>query len=479
MSALAKTGENRYNSGYKQEHSSKWGLFMEREAMKALDLWKASPRRKPLIVRGARQVGKTWLVSEFARRNYSGFAHVVFLDNEVMQRIFAGSLEPDRLLAAIGAYTGTNPLDGNTLVFLDEIQECPRAITSLKMFYEQRPEVPVVAAGSLLGVALNRKTGEGAAGTSWPVGKVDYLDLHPMTFREFLRAVNQGSLADLIAPDSFDITDSLSERYNDLLRTYFYTGGMPEAVQAYVDSGLLGDARAVQSRLLLDYEHDFAKHVSSGLETERIREAWRSVPTQIAREKGANTFRYSQVRSGGRGRDYRDAIPWLIDSGLVTRVRKVTRPGIPLRTYEHEESFKLYLLDVGLLGAALHLDARTIVAGNDLFTHAKGVYAEQYVCQQLVAAQNGMSWSAGDGPYYWSADGKASKAEVDFLYEYDGRVVPVEVKADRNVRAKSIARFSREYGIGRCLRLSLKDYVDQGWIVNYPLYAADLLPIVP
>lgn len=450
--------------------------------MQKLETWKSSKRRKPLVVRGARQVGKTWLVSEFARKSFQSFAHVTFLDNEAMANVFAGSLEADRLLGAIGAYTGTNPLDGNTLVFLDEIQECPRGITALKMFCEQRPEVPVVAAGSLLGVALNRENADSASGTdrvSWPVGKVDYLDLHPMTYREFLRAAGKPQLADLLSPDAFDVTDALAESYNDLLRIYLYTGGMPEAVQAYIDSGLLADARAVQNRLLLDYEHDFAKHVASPTETERIRETWRSVPTQIARETGSNRFLYSHIRQGGRGRDYKDAVSWLVDAGIVSRVRRITRPGIPLHSYEDETAFKLYLLDVGLLGAALHLNAETLLEGNTLFTHAKGIYAEQYVCQQLVASGNDSQWPQGSTPYYWSADGKQTKGEVDFLYECEGKVVPVEVKADRNVKGKSIAQFSKRYGIDRCLRLSLQGYTDQGWIVNYPLYAANLLPVAP
>lgn len=454
---------------------------MEREAMGQLESWKRSARRKPLVVRGARQVGKTWLVREFAQRDFDAMAHVVFLDNEAMKRVFSGSLDPERLLSAIGAYTGTNPLNGKTLVFLDEIQECPRAITALKMFCEQTPDVPIVAAGSLLGLALNRDSGEDSTNerVSWPVGKVDYLDLHPMTFREFLRAMGQEQLADLIDFDNFAITDALEERYNDFLRRYLYIGGMPEAVQAYVDSGLLGDARAVQARLLLDYEHDFSKHVESAIETEHIREVWRSAPTQIARETGNNKFLYSQVKHGGRGREYRNAISWLVDAGLVTKVHRVTRPGIPLRSYEDEGAFKLYLLDVGLLGAALHLNAKTILEGSELFTHAKGVYAEQYVCQQLVASSSDPTSALAGGPEYWSADGKNAKGEVDFLYECEGTVVPVEVKAGNNVKGKSIARFSEQFGINKCVRFSLRDYSDHGWIVNVPLYAANLLPFVP
>ena len=346
----------------------------------------------------------------------------------------------------------------------------------------------MVAAGSLLGIALSR-AGDAQgnlARISWPVGKVEYLNMHPMIFREFLHAVGQGQLAELIRPDAIELVSAMGETYEDLLRSYLFTGGMPEAVQAYVDTHMLGAARNVQQRLLLDYEHDFAKHVRSASEAEHIRELWRSIPTQIARETGSNKFIYAQVKRGGRGRTYKDAVSWLTDSGLVTRVQRITRPNIPLRAYEDDSSFKLYLLDVGLLGAALHLDVRTILRGNELFTHAKGVYAEQYVCQQLVAADGIRPSATGSesqttsmAPWYWSADGKRSKGEVDFLYECDGRVVPLEVKAGTSVKSGSIARFAKEHGITRSLRLSLKGYADQGWIVNYPLYAANLLPLVP
>lgn len=442
---------------------------MEREAFASLQAWAGSSHRKPLVVRGARQVGKTWLVNEFGQKTFAAVAHVVFLNNEIMQGLFAGSLEPARLLTAIGAYTNTNPLDGNTLVFLDEIQECPRAIASLKMLCEQMPQIPVIAAGSLLGVALNRQKAEDGGRISWPVGKVDYLDLHPMTFREFLRALGEDQLADLIRPDSLDIISALGEKYEDLLRIYLFTGGMPEAVQKYVDTRLLAEVRHIQSNLLRDFEYDFSKHVDSPLETEHIRELWRSIPTQISRETGSKKFVYSKVRQGGRGRDYKDAISWLVDAGLILRVNKVSKPGIPLKTYEDEQSFKLFMLDVGLLGAALGLDEQTVLNGNRLFTLGKGVYAEQFVCEQLCAV--------GSIPRYWAADGKQSKGEVDFLYESEGQVVPVEVKANDNVKSRSIANFSKTYGIDRCLRLSLRGYIDQGWLVNIPLYAANILPL--
>ena len=433
---------------------------MYRNAMAKLLSWSDGPSRKPLIVNGARQVGKTWLVLAFGEDRYDSVAHVVFLDNEDMKRAFEGSLDAERLLTIIGAATGTNPRDGRTLVFLDEIQECPRAITALKMFCEQRPDVPVVAAGSLLGVALSRKRGRDGTGTSWPVGKVDYLDLHPLSFDEFVREVGNPALADALSQGDADLISVFSERLTDLLRTYYYVGGMPEAVRRYSETGDFAAARSVQRALLTDYEHDFSKHVASAAEVERIRQTWGSVPVQLARENDLRRFSYASVREGGRGRDYRDAVAWLVDA--------VTKPGIPLKGYADETYFKLYLLDVGLLGATTGLEPRVLVEGDRLFTEYKGAYAEQFVCQQLVAG--------GLAPYYWSADGKQKKGEVDFLLEVAGRPVPVEVKANENVAGGSLAAFVRDYGLERAVRFSLRGLKEQDWLVNVPLYAANAFP---
>lgn len=443
---------------------------MERATMADLLRWKDSPGRKPLVINGARQVGKTWLALEFGRRHFDEVAHVVFLDNDDMKRAFESSLDPERLLMLIGAATGTNPRSGRTLVFLDEIQECPRAITSLKLFCEQRPDVPVIAAGSLLGVALNRRAGaSGGASASWPVGKVNYLDMHPLSFGEYVAAVGNGQLADVLASGNPDMIEALSGRLFDLLRTYLFVGGMPEVVRVYADSGDFSAARSVQRDILAGYELDFAKHVEEGAEIERVRETWRSVPAQLARESDLRRFAYASIKPGARGRDYRDAVSWLVDAGLVTRVPKVSKLGLPLMAYEDSTYFKLYLLDVGLLGAATNLGARAIVEGDRLFTEYKGAYAEQYVCQQLVAAN-------ACRPYYWSADGKQSKGEVDFVCELGGRVVPLEVKADANVAGGSLSAFVRKYGLERAVRLSMRGWKEQGWLINIPLYAAGLLP---
>lgn len=435
---------------------------MYRNAMKQLLAWKDSPSCKPLVIHGARQVGKTWLVRAFAEDEFDAIAHVVFLDNEEMQRAFEGSLNPDRLLTIVGAATDTNPRDGRTLVFFDEIQECPRAITSLKMFCEQCPQVPVVAAGSLLGVAMRRRAGEEGDGVSWPVGKVDHLNLYPMTFDEFVREVANPSLADIVRASDDDMLSAFSERLGDLLKVYCCVGGMPEAVQRYSDTEDFAQARAVQTALLRDYELDFSKHVSSPRDVERIRQTWRSVPVQLAHEGDMRRFVYAAIAPQGRGRDYRDAVSWLVDAGLVTKVPRVSKPGRPLAAYADETYFKLYLLDVGLLGAATNLDPALIVSGDRLFCEYKGVYAEQYVCQQLVASDI--------VPYYWSADGRQAKGEIDFLVEQGGGLCPIEVKAGTSVTGSSLSAFVRRYGLEHAVRFSMRGTMRQDWLTNHPLF---------
>ncbi|WP_307974856.1 ATP-binding protein [uncultured Parolsenella sp.] len=429
---------------------------MYRSLMKDLTSWKTRPNRKPLILQGARQVGKTWLALELGRTEFSQVAHVVFLDNEPMKAVFEGSLNPTRLLAAIAAETSTRAGDSDVLIVLDEVQECPRALTALKLFCEQRPDTPIIAAGSLLGVALHN-------GVSFPVGKVEHLDVYPMTFYEYLRATDT-TLADLLDASDLTLVDAYSERFTDALRSYYYVGGMPEAVAAYAETGDYAETRKTQNRLLYDYEHDFSKHATPIL-AERIREVWKSAPSQLAREN--KKFVYTAVRPGARARNFEEAISWLVDAGLLCRVNRVSKPGLPLDGYRDLNAFKLYFLDVGLLGAASGLDLKTIVSGSALFEEFKGALTEQFVCQQFVATGELV-------PCYWSAEN--STGEVDFLYDYGGRVVPVEVKAETNLKGKSLSSFAKKYGIDRSLRLSLAGFRDQGWVVNVPLYATNLLP---
>ncbi|MEB1814821.1 ATP-binding protein [Adlercreutzia mucosicola] len=430
---------------------------MERFAMKDLIAWKNSPRRRPLLVQGARQVGKTWLIKEFGLANFNDIAYVNFLEDEAMGRQFDGELAPSRLLDAMSLYTGVNAKDPETLVVLDEIQECPRALTALKAFAERSPETALVAAGSLLGVALHR-------GVSFPVGKVDHLFVYPMTFNEYLLATGNKPMLQALEHADFDLVDSLSERYIEQLRNYYFVGGMPEVVQVFLDTGSFSDARKQQDRLLFDYEHDFSKYADASL-AEKIRLVWNSAPGQLAREN--KKFIYSAVRTGARARGYEEAIQWLVDAGLLLRVNRIAKPGLPLASYEDRDAFKIYLFDVGLLGAASRLDASVLVEGHELFSEFKGALTENYVCQELVASGKVV-------PYYWSAEN--SSGEVDFVYDYGRSVVPVEAKAATNLKAKSLRLFVERNHLNRGLRLSLSPFKEQDWVVNLPLYAAGLLP---
>lgn len=430
---------------------------MHRNAMNQLILWKERDNRKPLILQGARQVGKTWLVKEFGAQCFKDVAYVSFQDNAGLQAIFEGSLTPDRLLDAVSLDSGVSAGDSDTLVIFDEVQECPRALSSLKAFCELRPEIPLIAAGSLLGVALHR-------GVSFPVGKVEHMQLYPLTFQEFLMAEGEGSFANLISQANFDLMDAFSEKMTDALKRYYYVGGMPEAVNTFVKTKDYREVRRVHEQLLYGYEYDFSKY-AEGVEAQRMRMIWHSIPSQLAREN--KRFIYSAVREGARARNLEDAISWLIDAGLILKVPRISKPGLPLSAYEDLKIFKLFVLDVGLLGAASRLDASTILEGSALFSEFKGALTEQFVCQQLFASGEVV-------PYYWSAEN--SSGEVDFVYEYAGKIYPLEVKANQNVRARSLRAFVDKYEVPQALRLSLARYEQQDWMTNVPLYAANALP---
>ncbi len=422
--------------------------------------WKNSPQRKPLLLQGARQVGKTWAINEFARTEFDDIAYIDFLVDEDMEKVFEGSLRCDRLIEAIALHTNANAGDSNVLVVFDEVQECPRALVSLKTFAQERPDIPIIAAGSLLGVALHGESSD----ISFPVGKVDHLFMHPMTFKEYLIAVGQDRMASLLDEGDESLLDSFAERFIDELRHYYFIGGMPEAVKIYADTHDLKKARDVQTRLLRDYELDFAKHTHSQT-TERIRLVWQALPAQLARQN--KKFVYSALRSGARAREYGEPIQWLVDAGLVLRVNRITKPGVPLSSYMDRNAFKLYFFDTGLLGAACHLDASSVISGSDLFTEFKGALTENFACQEFIATEK-------IEPYYWSAEN--SSGEIDFVYEWEGHIVPVEVKANVNLKAKSLRIFVEQNGIDYGLRLSLTGFMHQSWVVNIPLYAADLLP---
>lgn len=424
---------------------------MERDAYAHLKSWKKRPNHKPLIIRGARQVGKTWLMREFGRREYRQVAYVNMESNPLMRNLFSADFDIPRILLGLQIETGIT-IDTDTLLIFDEIQEVPEVITALKYFQENAPEYDILCAGSLLGVALNRHK-------SFPVGKVEFLDLFPLTYVEFLAAVGHSQLAQLLHGNDWKLINSFAPRFAELLRQYYYIGGMPEAVHTFAENKNFEEIRAIQKRILIAYEQDFSKHASHEI-VPRIRMLWNSIPAQLAKEN--KKFIYGIIRQGARAKDYELAMSWLRDCGLVHQVFNVTKPAIPLKGYEDFGAFKLFMLDVGLLGAMTDLDTRTLLEGNIIFQEFKGALTEQYVLQQL-AARNDMR------TYYWSPGN--SRAEIDFLIQYHGEVIPLEVKAEENLYAKSLRVYVEKYRPKRALRISMSNYREESWMTNLPLFA--------
>ena len=425
---------------------------MERFLMDDLVGWKNSARRKPLVLNGARQVGKTWLLMEFGARHFESVAYVNLDNNLGLASQFDVGYDLPRILLMIQAESGQRVIPGKTLVVLDEVQKCPKALTSLKYFCENAPELAVAAAGSLLGITFHE-------GTGYPVGKVDMLDLHPLSFREFLDATGNPMLREVVDSGDKQLLGSLAAKFRELLKQYYFVGGMPEAVVTFVESADLSAVRAVQEGVLFGYERDISKHLGAA-GAERALSAWRSLPAHLGQEN--KKFVFGHIGEGARARDYRSAITWLTQAGIATRVPRVSKPGVPLSAYADESAFKLFSLDVGLLCALSRLDASSIVDGNALFTEFRGALTEQYVCQQLVSDCN-------LSPCYWSAEN--SRGEVDFLVQRGGRVYPIEVKAEENLRSKSLRAFSGRYPGTVPRRFSLSGFCDQGWMRNVPLYA--------
>lgn len=425
---------------------------MDRFLMEELTKWKDSPHRKPLILNGARQVGKTWLLKEFARLHFETVAYVSLDNNSVARSLFNADFDTRRIIRDLSILTEVPIEPQNTLIVLDEIQSAPKAITSLKYFCEDASEYAVAAAGSLLGISAN-------AGTGYPVGKVDTLDLFPLSFREFLDATGNRMLRELL--DSGDETsiNAFSAKMIPLLRQYYVVGGMPAIVDGFIKGESLAAVRDMQKQMLEDYLRDFAKHAPTRIYPKMI-ETWDSIPGHLAQEN--KKFVFGHIRRGARAKDYEEALTWLSQAGLVRKVPRVTKPGIPLSAYSDNKSFKVFLLDVGLLGAMVGLDSVSVLDGSTAFTEFKGALTEQYVCQQLVS-------DCGLSPYYWSAEN--SRGEVDFLVQQDSRAYPIEVKAEENLRSKSLRAFYERYPDTVPRRFSLSDSRDQGWMRNVPLYA--------
>ncbi len=425
---------------------------MYRIAMEKLLKWKQSKRRKPLIIEGARQVGKTWLMKEFGRQAYADTVYINFDSNSRMAELFASDLDTERLIMGLELYIGSKIDPENSLLIFDEVQEVPRALTSLKYFYENAPEYHIVCAGSLLGIALHQ-------GTSFPVGKVDFLKLYPLSFKEFLMATGKERFAELLDKRDFPMITSFKQLYIDALKQYYFIGGMPEAVQSFVENKDFNEVREIQKRILAAYEQDFSKHAPVEI-VPRLRMLWNSIPSQLAKEN--KKFIYGLIREGARAKDYETAIMWLSDCGLVHKVSRVNAAGIPLRAYEDLKAFKLFVVDVGLLGCMTGLRQRTLLEGNDLFVEFKGALTEQYVCQQLKTMED-------LDVYYYTND--RGSCEVDFIIDTGEQVVPVEVKAEVNLRAKSLKTYYEKFSPQISVRTSMADYKREEWLVNLPLYA--------
>lgn len=427
---------------------------MQRKVYNNLIEWKNSSSRKPLILEGARQVGKTWLMLELAK-TYRNFIYVNFDKDNWAKDLFLLDYDISRILLTLQAHSNERIVAGETLIIFDELQEANRGLGVLKYFYEDAPEQHVIVAGSLLGITLH-------SGQSFPVGKVDRIKVFPLTFIEFLRANDEEIKADCLVQKQWDVIASLAPAYTNLLRQYFYVGGMPEAVLAFVEKKDLLQVRTIQQNILQGYKNDISKHAPAG-EVKRILMVLQSLPSQLSKEN--KKFIYGVLRQGARAKEYELAIQWLLDAGILYKVNRVTQPMMPLAMYEEMDIFKLFMLDCGLLACLADVPASQILISDNIFHEWKGAFSEQYVLQQLLVTNRKIA--------YWSSND--SKCEIDFLLQTDQAIVPIEVKAEENVKSKSLHYFVTElYPNFHGVRFSMKDYVEQDWVTNIPLYAVDI-----
>lgn len=424
---------------------------MKRNAIKELYEWKENNGRKPLVILGARQVGKTWLMKEFGKEAYKKCAYVNFEDNDDLRGLFEHDFDIQRIIANLQWTTGVT-IDEDTLIILDEIQEALRGITALKYFQEKAPQYHVIAAGSLLGIAMHKND-------SFPVGKVDFMHLYPLSFYEFLNAIGEKKMVDLLQAKDWTMLTMVRAKFEERLRQYYFVGGMPAAVLAFVNDGDLNKVRAIQKSIIEAYERDFSKHAPA-IEVPRIRMVWHSIPSQLSKEN--RKFIYGMIKEGARAKDFELAIEWLKDAGLIYKVNRCKKAQLPLAAYEDFSAFKMFLSDIGLMGAMSNIPVQSLLNGNMLFSDFKGALTEQFVLQQMKTNQ---SLSI----YYWSADN--SRGEIDFLVQQEEKVIPIEVKAEENLQAKSLRMFvERNPGLKGC-RFSMSPYREQDWLVNYPLYS--------
>lgn len=426
-------------------------VIMKRNIISSLEKWKQSPNRKPLIINGARQVGKTYILRKFGEMHYKNTAYVNCDKNETVNKIFAQDYNIDRIILSLSALLHVKIEPGNTLIIFDEIQENPVVLNSLKYFCENAPEYHVAVAGSLLGISLH-------SGISFPVGKVDMLKMYPMNFDEFLMALGEDSLVEILNSGDFTLIDSLSTRFIDCLRQYFYVGGMPAAVREFTENRDLAEVRRIQKQILFDYRRDFSKHAPDR-EVPRINLVWDAIPAQLVKEN--KKFIFGALKSGARATEFEMAIQWLIDAGLVYKINRVSVPTMQLKFYEELTAFKLFILDVGLMGAMVDAPAESVLVADTMFKEYKGAFTELFVLTQLIPS--------GFPIYYHSTND--SRVEIDFIVQHGSTITPIEVKAEVNVQSKSLRTFIGKYPDLKGLRISMLPYQNQDCMENKPLYA--------
>jgi predicted AAA+ superfamily ATPase len=424
---------------------------MKRKAIQELINWKNKTGKKPMIIQGARQVGKTWLMQEFGRLHYKQTVYINFDNNDRMRDSFNVDLDVKRLVSSLELEAGFKIAPENTLIIFDEIQECPRALTSLKYFNENAPQYNIVAAGSLLGVAHH-------SGTGFPVGKVEFMNLYPLSFEEFAEALGKERFIGLTKKKDFQMIATFKSSFLELLRQYCYIGGMPAVVQHFVDNSDFNAVREIQLQIIEAYEKDFSKHIPANT-VAKIRLLWKSIPAQLTKEN--KKFIYGIIKEGARAKEFETALAWLRDCGLIYKVHKIKKPALPVVAYEDFYAFKLFILDVGLLGALTNLEAVTMIEGNKIFEEFKGAIAEQYVLQQLKTIKH-------LPVFYWTND--TSRSEIDFIIQLGSNVVPVEVKSSTNLKAKSLKNYREEFKPGISIRTSTADYKETDKLYDIPLY---------
>jgi len=429
---------------------------MERTAYEALLNWKNSTHRKPLVIKGARQVGKTWLMKEFGKKEFESVAYINFEKVTQLANLFEEDFDIQRILRSIQLATGIIPQVEKTLIIFDEIQSVKRGLLALKYFYEDAPQYHVMAAGSLLGLSIHKDD-------SFPVGKVNFQDLYPLSFQEFLLAIGKTALLDTLKSRDWKLIRAFKGQYVDLLKQYYYIGGMPEVVDAFIQDGDYNEVRNIQNSILESYDKVFSKHPPLDI-VPRIKMVWNAIPSQLAKEN--RKFIFGAVKSGGRAKEFELAIMWLQDAGLIYKVNRVSNASLPLGGFEDISAFKLFMVDVGLLGAKSGLDAKTLIDGNEIFGQYKGALTEQYVLQQFKSIDDMAT-------YYWTPN--EGIAEIDFLIQISGCVIPVEVKAAENLKAKSLRSFRDKYNPSISVRTSMSDYREELTMTNIPLYAVGLI----